>query len=140
MIRPRSTETAAIAAVLASEDYDTPEAMSKDLVKVLAGELEKRECYVVARTLPGEDLWIPHGPVWTKGEADRLARQWAELGFAVDVRNVFPVAGLTPRVDIPASQVRCTCGHRKELHATHGCAVWKRNPRRLCECSTYEEK
>jgi hypothetical protein len=66
---PKKEEVAVVTAILASDEYDSPEQMARAVVKSVALELAKRETFAVAhRDAPYSFYW----PFFYEGDARRF--------------------------------------------------------------------
>jgi hypothetical protein len=136
-LTPRIKEVSAIVAVLEREDHETPQALAKEILKLCAELLAQRESIVVGIGLQSDDLYIPHGPFWSLGDAKRVIKAASERGFKSDLRNVWPSDDAVP--ERVTERVTCAdCGHVKSMHASFGCAVMSRVPKAVCPCSGFK--
>jgi len=132
-LTPRKDEIAAVAAVLESTDYDTVEAMARDVLKAVSVLLAQRSSFGVYAELDGEGprAGFSMGPYWTKGDAERALESAATAGCRGFVAALHSTDTVRPIVD--HSPKVCQCGHRPEIHVSrHGCAVYR------CPCAVFE--
>jgi hypothetical protein len=127
---PRSTETAAVEAVLASEEFEDARSMAAAACRALAAEIAKRETFVILP--PGSP--IAYGPYWTQKDAERA---WLkELGgsFLAGTPRLLRTFPWDPaEVELP----QCDCGHAKEQHVVPGP---KNKPGKPSECGVVRNK
>ncbi|KJK12551.1 hypothetical protein UB45_07690 [Terrabacter sp. 28] len=144
MITPRKEEVAAVVEVLESGEFEDSASMAKELVKVIATELQKRDGYGVAIGLKSDDLRLAHGMYWTILEAKRVVKEAEARGL---VAFVAPLLGASNalRDEEEATFKRCVCGHPAALHGsaikpkaytTLGCGVYRNKIK--CPCKSYE--
>lgn len=141
MITPRKNEIDTVVAILESDSYDTPEAMSKALIKAVVAELEKRDTWVAGVGYPNEGPWMPVGPFWGKADAHKFSErahtkgQVSQYGILVGPSSLYE--------DVPDQAPDCTCGHHRSIHTTSwGCCVMlngreKSKGGEKCPCSGF---
>jgi hypothetical protein len=64
MLTPRKDEVAAVVAILESDEHEDSTSMAKQLLKVIAEVLSKRDGYGVGIGLRTDDMRVPHGPFY----------------------------------------------------------------------------
>ena len=132
-LTPRKDEIAAVAAVLESTDYDTVEAMARDVLKAASVLLAQRSSFGVYAELDGEGprVGFSMGPYWTKGDAERALERAATAGMRGFTAALHSVDTVRPAMDHAAKV--CACGHRPEIHVgKFGCAVYR------CPCGVFQ--
>jgi hypothetical protein len=122
-ISPRSNETAAVLAVLESEEFDSAQSMARACVKAVAAELALRDQYIVYP--PGSP--VGYGPFWSETDA---ARAWKkEIGSSFDGQaRLLRTFAWTAQDERNAE---CECSHPKEIHVVRGP---KNKPGKPSEC------
>ena len=146
---PRKAEVQAIVSLLEGGEFDTPDALAKELIKSIAGMLSERDAYGVAIGLKTDNLRIPHGPFFGKSEAEKVAREARARGLEAFVAPLYAPARALSQDEDPHKP--CVCSHEKWQHWDRGrCAVFHRNydgpPARTkphwpqCGCAGYERK
>lgn len=131
-ISPRRDEVAAVVALLTSDDYDTSEQMGRDVIKLVADVLSKRDTLGVrVRFHDPASPGLSIGPFYDKRSAQKCVSDAREAGM-----DAF-VARLSGTGSIRAAQALkqvCVCGHRTEMHVLGTCAVTK------CECGGVDKR
>lgn len=123
MLSPRSSEVAAVVAILQSGEFDDETAMAKAIVRTVAAELSLREAYV----LYPPNCPFGYGPYWSETDA---ARAWKkEIGSSfvgkAQLLRTFPWSVQDEQ------NAGCECGHVKEIHVVRGP---KNKPTKPSEC------
>ena len=127
MLTPRKAEVEAVVDLLEGGEHDTPEALAKDLIKLVAGMLSDRDSFGVAIGLQSDDLRLPHGPYFGKAEAEKVAREARQRGLVAFVAPLIaPARALSEDAD--PHKPCATCKHEKWQHWDQGrCAIFHRN-------------
>lgn len=141
---PRSTEVAAVVAILEDDTYEDAREMGKAIVKAVQAELSQRETFAV---FPDAGT-TGYGPYASAKDAERA---WLRQGIGAAygghrgrLLTLRPWNAETEHATVP-----CACGHAKEIHADKGrCAAYgvgltgpkaKTKPNLpSCPCSGYE--
>lgn len=130
---PRTNEVKTVLDLLESDQYETPEAMARAIVKAVALELSsKRDALGVALKLTKETSTIlAVGPFYDKRDAEKYLEKAAENGLVGFTAPLTGTDALNFYEDTGAKRTCVSCGHAKEMHGvvkTKTCAVYK------CEC------
>jgi hypothetical protein len=125
-ISPRKAEVDAVVTLLTSDDYDTSEAMAKDIIKQVAGDLSKRTTFGVAVGFAGDNHpGLAIGAFYSVRDANKTAKDAREAGMEARVARLSGTGSI--RAAQALKQV-CVCGHKTEMHVMTTCAVAK------CDC------
>jgi hypothetical protein len=121
--------------------------MAAACIRALGPELSKRDFYVMAWSLPGEDGGVNYGPFATLAELQRHAKQMpaGQHTAALVLGPDRPRAG-----DDSAVSGECACGHQPENHVVRNvrggktskpaeCGVYTAR-RKKCPCTSYTSK
>lgn len=116
----RKSERAAVAAILEDESYDSADAMADAIVKTVAGELAKRDGFIVFGGAPGKSDIGPFGPFWDRRDAEKFG---SALYVGADPSTRFAHRALhhPPELAQPGKpqkpRDKCTaCGHYRSQH------------------------
>ena len=143
MLTPRKEEVAAVVAILESDEHEDSTSMAKQLLKVIAEVLSKRDGYGVGIGLRTDDMRVPHGPFYNILDAKRTVKEAEARGLVAFVAPLLG-AGNALSEEGEAMNKRCVCGHPVELHGQSvkpkaltslGCCVYKNKVK--CNCSVY---
>ena len=139
-ITPKKEEVAAVASLLTSEDYDTPEDLAREVIRSVYALLSERDGYGVGIGLPTDDLVLPHGPWFNIGDAKRVAAEAQARGLRAFVARLYGPSSALPE-DVGSVYKICECGHPKSLHgegkiARVGCGVYNRS-KEQCPCKNF---
>jgi len=126
-ISPRRDEVNAVVALLTSDDYDTSEAMAKDVVKLVADLLSKRDTLGVALNFAGNPPGLAIGPFYSKRDAEKTATDAREAGMEARINRLSGTGAIRP-VAVLTAAFCGTCNHRVEMHPNVECYVHK------CDC------
>lgn len=145
---PRKSEVDAVVGLLESEDFDSPAALARAIVKQVAVQLTERPWFAVAHRFTDGDQGINFGIFPGRPDAEKFRDR---LDGETGVVMLHP-----PVLTEPEPAGVCRCGHAKELHQLGACAVILRAPRIeskpytlskeprrkawTCGCETYQEK
>lgn len=135
---PRASEVSAAVAVLDSEDYDTVQDMAKALVKVVAGELLKRETFV----LVPNGTPFGYGPLFSAKDAEKAWRTEIGASYSAGAALVRVFPWSPPEIEKRGGV--CACGHRVENHVVKNVRGGKTGRpiecgRTKCDCRGYQE-
>lgn len=147
MITPRKNETAAVEAILNSDQYDDATAMAKAIVKAVAGELDKRDKYLVGLGYHGASPHVLVGPFYGEAEATKFMAAMAERGWTQAAATLWN----PDRYRNPESEDQCgQCRHERGVHMDQAglmpsdtskdstCAQFVKGKR--CDCSGFHRR
>lgn len=126
-ISPRKVEVDAVVELLTSDTYDTSEAMARDLIKLVADVLSRRDTLGVALSFAGNPPGLAIGPFFSKRDAEKCAQDAREAGMEARVNRLSGTGAIRPAAVLTAAF--CTaCTHRVEMHPNVECYVNR------CDC------
>lgn len=134
MISPRSNEVQAVIEVLESEEYESPEAMAKAVIKVLTAELAKRDTLGVAGGFPGEGPVLAVGPFYSTKDVEKYVQSAQECGLETRIRRLGSPLPIEPSK--PAKAPCSGCEHEPVFHGSWGCGVYP-DKKNKCPCLGY---
>lgn len=134
MISPRSNEVQAVIEVLESEEYESPEAMARAVVKVLAAELAKRDTLGVAAGFPGEGPVLAVGPFYDSKDVKKYVESAQECGLETRIRRLGSPLPIEPTE--PLKSPCKGCEHDPVFHGAWGCGVFP-DKKNKCPCLGY---
>lgn len=76
MITPRKAEVAGVVALLESDQFDTPEQMAGQIIKLVADVLSQRTTHGVAVGMPGGKPALAIGPLYSVRDARRTNSEY----------------------------------------------------------------
>ena len=114
-------------ALLESDQFDTSEAMAKDLIKLVADVLSKRDTLGVALGFAGNPPGLAVGPFYSKRDAEKCAQDAREAGMEARINRLSGTGAIRP-VAVLTAAFCGTCNHRVEMHPNVVCYV------RKCDC------
>lgn len=117
-VTPRRDEVKAVVEVLESPDYDSAEAMAKDVIKLVATLFAERDWYAFAhRDKPGS-LVLAWGPLSSDAEVKRFGKKMALGGEALSVKLYSTARSLryADEMDTPPNTECGGCRHPIGLH------------------------
>ena len=126
-ISPRKQEVDAVVELLTSDVYDTSEAMGKDLIKLVAELLSKRDTLGVALGFAGNPPGLAIGPYFSKRDAEKAAQDAREAGMEARINRLSGTGAIRP-IAVLTARFCTACDHRVEMHPNVECYVHK------CEC------
>lgn len=145
-ITPRKEEVAAVVEVLESGEFEDSASMARELVKVIATALQKRDGYGVGIGLRTDDMRLPHGPFFTILEAKRVVKEAEARGLIAFIAPLLG-AGNALRDEEEVTYKQCTCGHPAALHGSNmkpkamtslGCGTYHPRTKQKCSCKGFE--
>lgn len=126
-VTPRKDEVAAIAQLLESPDYDSADALARDVIKRVAELFAEREWYALAWRLgPGSPV-LSWGPLSSDSEAEKFGSKLSVGGEGISVK-LHSTAAMLQRFEDSDIAPSTLCGNCKHPHGTH------RHEKRLGKC------
>jgi len=139
-LTPRAPEVKAIVEILQSDDYETPEAMAKAVIKEVAEILAMRETWY-ALVIKGGAKAVNFGPYASDAEVKQVAAKVAGAAPEFHIARMGGSGLLAARLEgynkRKWTNFCATCTHAKDLHLTDGnsrarCAL-------ECSCQAYKD-
>ena len=117
-LTPRKTEIDAVVPIIESGSFDTPEAMAREVIKVVAQVLSERDTYGVHAyyKVKGAPNFggLAIGVFYDRRDAEKCAQDVRETGMEARIARLSGTTSIKPPASLQG--VICECGHRKELH------------------------
>ena len=75
-LTPRGNEVKAVVSLLESDEFETPEAMAKAIIKEIADLLSQRDFYAWVYRESPDAFYLPWGPFTSESEAKKFAAKY----------------------------------------------------------------
>lgn len=121
-ILPRKAEVDVVVAVLESDQFDTSAGMAREIVKLVADTLSKRDALGVSLSFAGNPPGLAIGPFYSKRDAEKCAQDAREAGMEARINRLSGTGAIRP-VAVLTARFCITCDHRVEMHPNGVCYV-----------------
>lgn len=115
-VTPRKDEVAAVVELLESDQYDSANALAKDVIKKVAELFAKRDWYAWVWREHPDAFQLAFGPLSSESEASRLAKKVGLGGQNMTLHLYSTAAVLSKHGELPPSLFCTTCGHPDHAH------------------------